>query len=93
MAVGVTYVVLEREGIKMMINGKSYRVKRSAGERYVEMSVDDLRSGMRLDQGTYVSREETEHRGQINPLTWLIRLEGGTAYVESRSAQRVRVWI
>ena len=77
----------------MQINGKTYRVKRNGGERYVEMGVDDLEPGMRLDQGVYASREETEHRGAINPNTWLIRLEGGTAYVESRSATKIRVWI
>lgn len=55
-----------------------------------KMKIEDVKAGTVLDQGVFVSYEQTTFRGEVNPHTWLVRLEDGTAYVESRGA-KVRV--
>jgi hypothetical protein len=74
------------------INGMNYRVRVLKGQRYVEVKVENLTPGMKLDQGIFKARTVAMWRGTVNPNTWDILLEGGLGYIETRGAN-VRVWI
>lgn len=74
------------------INGMDYRVRVLKGQRYVEVKVENLTPGMKLDQGIFKARTVAMWRGTVNPNTWDILLEGGLGYIETRGAN-VRVWI
>lgn len=80
----------------MDINGTTYAIKRHrVYGRYVQVPVENLTVGMKIDQGTFVGRTESyavRGSGDVNPNTWEVWLADGLSYVETRGAT-VRVWI
>jgi hypothetical protein len=74
-------------------NGTDYRIKRHRTYgRYVEIPIELVSPGMKLDQGTFTGYEPAMFQGATNPRTWDVCLADGLRYTETRGAF-VRVWI
>lgn len=81
------------------MNGRTYNVKRHRVHgRYVNVKIEDVTPGMRLDMGTFLARIPGMWGGEVNPRTWEIKLDdGNVSYTETRSTDDhnviVRVWL